>query len=97
MCKDIRSLILLEKNGRASSSKCTRHIAFWYFFVTNWTEKGELSVETIKPGNNVSIKNGPAKFLAMKIPIASKQQSWRALARVWGITRICATGVCWES
>jgi hypothetical protein len=43
--QDNKSLILLEKNGRASSSKRTRHIAIRYFFVTNCIAKGKLSVE----------------------------------------------------
>ncbi len=43
--QDNKSLILLEKNGRASSSKHTNHIAIRYFFVTECIVKGELSVE----------------------------------------------------
>ena len=43
--QDNKSSILLEKNGRASSSKRTRHIAIRYFFVTDRIAKGELSVE----------------------------------------------------
>ncbi len=43
--QDNKSSILLEKNGRASSSKHTRHIAIRYFFVTDRIAKGELSVE----------------------------------------------------
>jgi hypothetical protein len=43
--QDNKSSILLEKNGKASSSKRTRHIAIRYFFVTDRIAKGELSVE----------------------------------------------------
>jgi len=43
--QDNKSSILLEKNGRASSSKRTRHIAIRYFFVTDRIAKGELSIE----------------------------------------------------
>ena len=43
--QDNKSSILLEKNGKASSSKRTRHISIRYFFVTDRITKGELSVE----------------------------------------------------
>ena len=43
--QDNKSSILLEKNGKASSSKRTRHIAIRYFFVTDRIAKGELSIE----------------------------------------------------
>jgi hypothetical protein len=43
--QDNKSSILLEKNGKASSSKRTRHISIRYFFVTDRIAKGELSVE----------------------------------------------------
>ena len=43
--QDNKSAILLEKNGKASSSKRTKHISIHYFFVTNRIKKGELSVE----------------------------------------------------
>ena len=43
--QDNKSSILLEKNGRASSSKRTRHISIRYFFVTEKKAKGELTIE----------------------------------------------------
>ena len=43
--QDNKSAILLEKNGKASSSKRTRHIAIRYYFVTDRIAKGELTVE----------------------------------------------------
>jgi len=43
--QDNKSSILLEKNGKASSSKRTRHIAIQYFIVTDRIAKGELTVE----------------------------------------------------
>jgi hypothetical protein len=39
-----KSVILLEKNGKASSSKHTTHINIWYFFITNRISKEEVSV-----------------------------------------------------
>ena len=43
--QDNRSAILLEKNGKASSSKRTKHINIRYFFVTDMIKKGRVSVE----------------------------------------------------
>ena len=43
--QDNRSAILLEKNGKASSSKRTKHINIRYFFVTDMIKKKRLSVE----------------------------------------------------
>jgi hypothetical protein len=43
--QDNQSAILLEKNGRASSSKRTRHINVRYFFVADRIAQGEVSVE----------------------------------------------------
>jgi hypothetical protein len=39
------SAILLEKNGKASSSKRTKHINVRYYFVTDRIKKGDMSVE----------------------------------------------------
>ena len=38
-------MILLEKNGRISISKRTRHINIHYFFITDRIKKGELHVK----------------------------------------------------
>ena len=43
--QDNQSAILLEKNGKASSSKRTRHINIRYFFVTDRVANGEVSIE----------------------------------------------------
>ena len=43
--QDNQSAILLEKHGRASSSKRTRHINIRYFFVSDRIANKELSVE----------------------------------------------------
>ena len=42
--QDNKSAILLEKNGKASSSKRTKHIHIRYFFITNRVSKGEVSL-----------------------------------------------------
>ena len=43
--QDNQSAMLLERNGRASSGRRTRHIDIRYFFVTNRIKSGELRVE----------------------------------------------------
>ena len=42
--QDNLSAMLLDKNGRASSSKQTRHINIRYFFVTDRILDGELNI-----------------------------------------------------
>ena len=41
--QDNKSAILLEKNGKALSSKRTKHVNIRYFFITDGVNKGELS------------------------------------------------------
>ena len=43
--QDNQSAILLEKNGRASSSKRTRHINIRYFFVTDRVAAKEVNIQ----------------------------------------------------
>jgi hypothetical protein len=43
--QDNISAILLEKNGKSSSSKRTKHISVRYYFVTDRIKKGDMSVE----------------------------------------------------
>jgi len=45
LAQDNKASMLLEKNGKASSSKRTKHINIRYFFVTDRIAKGELRVE----------------------------------------------------
>jgi hypothetical protein len=52
--QDNQSAILLEKNGRASSSKRTRHINIRYFFVSDRIANNEMSVEYCPTGNMVA-------------------------------------------
>jgi len=44
MCQDNQSAMLLENNGRGSSSKRTRHINMRHFFVTDRIHKKKLRV-----------------------------------------------------
>ena len=43
--QDNQSAILLEKNGKKSSSKRTRHLNIRYFMVTDQVEKGNIQIE----------------------------------------------------
>jgi hypothetical protein len=40
--QDNKSTILLEKNGKASSSKHMKHVNIRYFFITNCINKGDI-------------------------------------------------------
>jgi hypothetical protein len=52
--QDNQSAMLLEKNGRASSGRRTRHIDICYFFVTDWVKHGELRIEYCPTGDMVA-------------------------------------------
>ena len=45
LLQDNQSSILLERNGRASSGKRTRHINIRYFFITNRVNMKEVEIE----------------------------------------------------
>ena len=49
--QDNKSSMLLEKNGKASSSKRTKHISIRYFFITDRIEKGEVSLKWCPTGD----------------------------------------------
>ena len=48
--QDNQAAILLEKNGKASSGKRTKHINMRYFFVTDRIAKRDVSVEWCPTG-----------------------------------------------
>ena len=52
--QDNQSAMLLEKNGRGSSSKRTRHINVRYFFVSDRIKSGEMNVEHCPTGDMVA-------------------------------------------
>jgi hypothetical protein len=52
--QDNQSSILLEKHGRASSSKRTRHINIRYFFVTDRVAAKEVSVQYCPTGEMIA-------------------------------------------
>jgi hypothetical protein len=52
--QDNKSAILLEQNGKKSSSKRTRALNIRYFFVTDQIEKGNVSVEYCPTGSMIA-------------------------------------------
>ena len=51
--QDNMSSILLEKNGKASSSKRTKHINIRYFFITDRISKGEVTLKWCPTGDMI--------------------------------------------
>jgi hypothetical protein len=51
--QDNKSSILLEKNGKASSSKRTKHINIRYFFITDRVKNEEVSVVWCPTGDMI--------------------------------------------
>ena len=45
LLQDNKSLILLERNGRASSGKRTRHINICYFFISDQVNMKEVTID----------------------------------------------------
>ncbi|KAG7353002.1 reverse transcriptase RNA-dependent DNA polymerase [Nitzschia inconspicua] len=52
--QDNESAMLLEKNGRRSSTKRTRHLDVRYFFVTDNIHRGKMSIEYCPTGDMVA-------------------------------------------
>jgi hypothetical protein len=51
--QDNKSAILLEKNGKALSSKRTKHINIRYFFITDRVNKGDVSLVWCPTGDMI--------------------------------------------
>ena len=51
--QDNKSAILLEKNGKASSSKRTKHISIRYFFITDRIRAGKVSIAWCPTGDMI--------------------------------------------
>jgi hypothetical protein len=51
--QDNKSAILLSKNGNASSSKRTKHVNIWYFFITDRVDKGDVSLVWCPTGDMI--------------------------------------------
>ena len=99
--QDNRSAILLEKNGRASSGKRTKHINLRYFFVTDQVSKGELSLEwcptadmigdfMTKPLQGASFKKFRDAIMGV-IPTAKPGLGKPSTETGGGVTRVTST------
>jgi hypothetical protein len=51
--QDNKSAILLEKNGKALSSKRTKHVNIRYFFITDCVDKGNVSLVWCPTGDMI--------------------------------------------
>jgi hypothetical protein len=51
--QDNKSAILLEKNGKASSSKHMKHVNIRYFFITDRVDKGDVSLVWCPTGHMI--------------------------------------------
>jgi hypothetical protein len=51
--QDNKSAILLEKNGKALSSKHTKHVNIRYFFITDHVDKGNVSLVWCPTGDMI--------------------------------------------
>ena len=51
--QDSKSAILLEKNGKASSTKRTKHINIRYYFITDRVRNGELTIQWCPAGDMI--------------------------------------------
>jgi hypothetical protein len=51
VCQDNKSAIPMEKNGKASSNKRTKHVNIRYYFVTDRIQKKDLTVEWCPTGD----------------------------------------------
>src|SRR5210317_2246398 len=54
LAEDNKSTILLEKNGKKSSSQHTRAINIRYFFITDQVEQGNITIEYCPTGQMVA-------------------------------------------
>ena len=88
--QDNQSAMLLEKNGRASSGKRTRHINIRYFFVHDRVDAGEVSIQYCPTGDMLAdyftkplqgSKFQQFRNLIMNVnpPIASRSQDCRSV------------------
>jgi hypothetical protein len=99
--QDNQSTMLLENNGRASSSKRTRHINIRYFFVTDRIKENEMRVEYCPTGEmrgdffTKPLQGSP--YRRFRDDISRRHHEHTAL-KLWAdvATVTGTTGVCWN-
>ena len=52
--QDNKSTMLLEQNGKSSSSKRTRHFNIRYFFITDQIARGNMSIDYCPTGEMIA-------------------------------------------
>ena len=93
MYQDNQSAILLENNGKKSSSKRTRHINIRYYFITDRIKNGKLEIEYCPTDDMVA--DYFTKPLQGKSSYSFARPSW-----TWNLDSnysILTKGVCWET
>ena len=91
--QDNKSAILMEQNGRASSSKWTRHINIRYYFVTDHANCGEITIKHCPTMEMI----GDFFTKPLQGGISSNSVTSSSIHRL--ILRQCLsriTGVCWD-
>ena len=90
--QDNKSAMLLEENGKASSSRRTKHINVRYFFVTDRIKKGEIRVEhcpteemwadiNTKPRQGKSWCEFRAKLMGIDVAYNDREEGIKRLER----------------
>jgi len=84
--QDNKSAILLEKNGKASSSKRTRHLNIRYFFVTDQVSKGNLKIKFCPTDDMIADyftkPTTGAKFHKLRSQVMNLRRHWRLILNV---------------
>ena len=91
--QDNMSSILLEKNGQASSSKCTKHIAIQYFYIKERVDSKEVDIEYCPTEEMVA--DFSTKPLQGNLSWKLHDQIMRLDMSVVHTAQV--TGVCWAS
>ena len=88
--QDNKSMILLAENGRASSSKRTRHMNVWYYFVTDQIKKGYVKVAFCPTADML------ADFFMKPLKGAIFAHMHDQILNLPASKHTTCTGVCWE-
>jgi len=88
--QDNKSTILLAENGRASSSKRTRHLNVQYYFVTDQIKKGYVKVAFCPMADML------ADFFMKPLQGALFARMQDQILNLPTSNILMCTGVCWE-
>ena len=95
--QDNQSAMLMEKNGKASTSKRTRHINICYFFVADRVQNNEVTIEYCPTGDMTG------DFFTKPVQGTPFKKFWNEILNCEWISydmklqvESHITGVCWE-